>query len=420
MLRVSVRLIEGISGVDYDRRQFEVPSNELLQAQDSLVSQVSWLLRERLGEEVRLRRRRAETSSVEAWALVQRGEQARKEAEAFLRTGDGDGVFNALGRADSLFALAEELDPRWAEPPTLRGWVAYRESRLASDPESILDGIERGLAHAEAALALDPNAAKALELRGTVRYWHTFLGVITDPEEAEAVFQSARADLEAAVDADPSLASAYSTLSHLYYRTGDLTESSLAAQRAYEADAYLDLAHEILWRLFTTSFDAGRLGQARTWCDEGRRRFPDNYRFSECKLLELTIPSVPPDVDAAWRFARETVEAAPEASKSLEERLALIRVAEVLAKAELTDSAKAVLAQARAGAEADQSSDLVFTEARAQTVLGNHERAIDLLKQLLTGYTFEDEDQAEQWAGHWYWRDLRGNPDFERLVRVGR
>jgi hypothetical protein len=125
-------------------------------------------------------------------------------------------------------------------------------------------------------------------------------------------------------------------------------------------------------------------------------------------------------VDAAWRFARETVEAAPEASKSLEERLALIRVAEVLAKAELTDSAKAVLAQARAGAEADQSSDLVFTEARAQTVLGNHERAIDLLKQLLTGYTFEDEDQAEQWAGHWYWRDLRGNPDFERLVRVGR
>lgn len=419
-LRVTVRLIEGISGVDLVRRQFEVPAREFLQAQDSLVSEVSWLLRERLGEEVRLRRRRGETSSVEAWALVQRGEQARKEGEQFLQAGDAEGVFGALDRADSLFALAEELDPRWAEPPTLRGWVAYRESRLASDLESALDGIERGLVHAEDALALDPNAAKALELRGTVRYWHTFLGVITDPEEAAALFQAARADLEAAVDADPSLASAYSTLSHLYYRTGDLTESSLAAQRAYEADAYLDMANEILWRLFTTSFDDGRLNQARTWCQEGRRRFPEYFRFSECKLLELTIPSVPPDVDAAWRYARETVDAAPEASKPVEERKALIRVAEVLARAELPDSAEAVLAQARAGGEAEQNPDLVFTEARTQTVLGNYDRAVDLLRQLLTGYSFENEEQAEDWASHWYWRELRGLPEFERLVSVRR
>ena len=47
------------------------------------------------------------------------------------------------------------------------------------------------------------------------------LGTLPDPEDAEALLQDARADLEAAVAGDPTLASANSTLSHLYYQTGD-------------------------------------------------------------------------------------------------------------------------------------------------------------------------------------------------------
>jgi tetratricopeptide (TPR) repeat protein len=357
---------------------------------------------------------------VEAWALAQRGAAERKAAEAAVLLGDAEGVFDAFFRADSFFALASDLDQAWVEPVSLRGWVAYRESRLASDMEFVLDATARALDHAEAALSLDPNAATALELRGTTQYWRHILGVAPDPREAEALLSDAQADLELAVDMDPSLASAHSTLSHLYYRRGELTRSALAAQLAYEADAYLDQANAILWRLFTTSFDTERLAQARGWCEEGRRRFPGDYRFSQCKLLELTIPTVPPDVEEAWRLRQEIVDAAPEARKALEEHKTLMWVGEVLARADLPDSARAVLERGRAGADVDPAMELPYLEARARTVLSDFDEAVDLLRELLTGFSFEDEEEAEEWANHWYWRELRGNPDFERLVQVSR
>ena len=85
--RVSVRLVEGLSGDFFERRTFDIPASELLSAQDSLAQEVSWLHRDRLGEEISLRRRRAGTSSVEAWGLVQRGEKERRLAEDLLSQG---------------------------------------------------------------------------------------------------------------------------------------------------------------------------------------------------------------------------------------------------------------------------------------------------------------------------------------------
>jgi len=417
-LRVSVRLTEGTSGVDIERRQFVVPAGELLVAQDSLADEVAWLLRERLGEEIRLRRRRGETESVEAWAFLQRGEVERKAANDLLRAGDAEGTFRALRRADSLLQLAQQADPAWAEPPILRGWVAYRQSRMASDLDGAMDGIHRSMAFAGEALALDPNAPRALELRGTVRYWHFVLGVTPDPAEAERLLRSAQSDLEASVDRDPTLASAQSTLSHLYYSTGELTRASLAAQLAYETDAYLDVANDVLWRLFLTTFDTDRLTQARGWCAEGGRRFPRDYRFSECELWELTLPNVEPEVEEAWRLLGRTVELTPDHLKDYEKHRMLMVLAGVLARAELPDSARAVILQARTGGDGNLAGDLPYLEARVRTVLGDHEEAIDLLRTYLTGYAFENQEQAEEWGNHWFWRDLRGNPDFERLIRV--
>lgn len=419
-LSVSVRLTEGNSGVDMERRRFQVPAQSLLAAQDSLVNEVAWLLRDRLGDEIRLRRRRSETSSVEAWALLQRGELERKRAEEVLMGGELERAFEAFDRADSLLALAQRADPNWVEPPILRGWVAYRKSRVAPDLESRLQWIQGGLEHADVALDLDPNLPKALELRGTITYFRFLLGMEPDPVRSEALLRQARQDLETAVDLDPSMASAHSTLSHLYYFVGLLTEAYLAAQRAYETDAYLDTAGETLWRLFTTAFDTERFPQASRWCQVGNERFPRDYRFWECRLLELTIPTHTPDVEAAWNICQHITETVPESRKPLEERKAWVWTGEVLARAGLPDSARAVLMRARAGADIDPNRNLAYVEARARAVLGDYEEAVDLLRQLLAGYGFQNEEEAEAWATHWYWRDLRGRADFERLVRVSR
>src|SRR2546422_2252803 len=48
---------------------------------------------------------------------------------------------------------------------------------------------------------------------------------------------------------EPARASAWSTLSHLDYQKADYVAAKIAAQRAYEADAYLSVADQILWRL---------------------------------------------------------------------------------------------------------------------------------------------------------------------------
>jgi serine/threonine-protein kinase len=418
-LRVTVHLVEGNGGSVFDRGNFNVPATDLLVAQDSLVNEAAWLLRGRLGEEVQLRRRQAETSSVEAWALVQRGEGERKQAEEFLTEDDLEGAMAAYDRADSLFTLAERIDAGWIEPVTMRGWVAYRESREATELEVITAAVERALGHADRALDLDPNHASSLELRGTARYWKWLLAVTPDPDEDAALLEGAQEDLETATTIDPTLAGAFSTLSHLYYQTSDLTEALVTARRAYEADLYLTSAEDVLWRLFSTAYDTERFTQARWACGEGRQRFPDASRFLRCQIVEMTLPGGTPDADEAWRLQGEVVAAAHESRRPMEDRIAKIFVAEVLALENMPDSARAVLLAARADSDVDPYEELPFLEAHVRVVLGDFDEAVQLLSILFAGFSEGGGDEAD-WASHWWWRDLQTNPDFQALVRRSR
>lgn len=415
-LRVTVRLVEGYTATDFDRRTFDVPASEFLAARDSVIAEAAFLLRESLGEEVRLRRRQAGTSMVEAWALLQRGEQERKRAEELLTAGDLEGCLGAFQRADSLLALAEERDPDWVEPIQMRGWIAYRESREGSELEAVMDGIERGLGHAKRALAMDPNHARALELRGTVRYWTWLLAVTPDPDEDAALLDGAQEDLEAAKEIDGSLASAYSTLSHLYYQTADLTSALVAARTAYETDVYHASAASVLWRLFSTAYDTESFTQARWACNEGSLRFPLDHQFWRCRILDMTLRGSTPDPDEAWALHERTVELAPEARKAYEDHLARIFVAEVLALANLPDSARSVLLGARVGADVDPAQELPYLEAHVRVVLGDHDEAVRLLSTLFAGFS-EGGGDASDWVTHWYWNDLRSHPGFQELER---
>jgi serine/threonine protein kinase/tetratricopeptide (TPR) repeat protein len=416
-LRVSIHLVEGMSGADIARNTFVVPERQFLAAQDSLVEEAARLLRGRLGEEVRLRRQQAGTSNVDAWAWEQRGERERKRAEGLVTEDPPGDYVAAFARADSFFAVAATLDPKWVVPPTSRGWVAYRESRLTADPQERLEQIGRGMGQAERALDLNPDDPSALELRGTLRYWHWLQGVTADADEAEELLLSAQSDLEAAVDIDPSRASAYSTLSHLYYQTSDLTSALVSAKAAYDADAFLDSAPAVLWRLFLVSYDTERFTQARSACDEGQGRFPGDYRFWECKVWELTFPSVAPDVEEAWRLQRRTVELTPEARREFENHHTLILVAEVLAKASQPDSARKVLLQARAGADVDPNQELTFFEAHVRTELGDYDEAIECLNNYMAGFFAGGGGDPGDWASHWWWRGLQSDPRFQALVR---
>ncbi|HEX6106556.1 MAG TPA: hypothetical protein VFZ26_13305, partial [Gemmatimonadales bacterium] len=395
---VTVRLIDAPSGLQLQSRTLEYPFHQLFTLEAQLAEEVSRFLRERLGKEIVLRERRRRTGSVAAWELAQEGAGWQEAARTLHRDGDLAAARRALDTADSLFARAGRLDPGWLEPTVDRGWLAVDRMRLfeSMPPDSLRFRFEEGMRHAAEALRLHPRDPSALELRGSLRYrqWLASGGDSTAVAEAEA-------DLRAgAVPANPSQARAWATLSALLQATGRLAEANLLARRAYDADAFLAESPNILFRLYYTSLDLGNETEAVTWCDTGLSRFPDDWRFTYCKLTMLgwrtgaeSAGEPGAEVARAWELVARL-----ERLTSPEERAANLprwqmRVAPVLGRAGLRDSAEAVIRRARAAAPEDPEMD--FYEAEARILLGDREAALRLLA-----------------------RDLESNPRFREYVRA--
>jgi serine/threonine-protein kinase len=351
---------------------------------------------------------------------VQRAERLRKEAEAQLRDDRLEEAADNFQKADSLLELAEMADRDWVEPILLRAHTGFRRSRTAEyldDTRTVLDQIETGLAHANRALEIEPNNARALEYRGTLKYWHWLIGLTPDPAERDRLFSEARADLEAAVRADPTLATAHSFLSHLYINTEDQVNVVLAARRAYEEDAYLGDADQVLLRLFWGHYNLAQFTEAQRWSDEGVRRFGDDYLFLETQLWMMIPERAVPDVDSAWRLAERVEAATPEDRRPFYRRRAELLVAGVIGRAGDMDSARAVLARPGVDPEMDPDRILVLNEAIVRTQIGDQDEAIDLLREFVAANpgAFQSGEESD-----WMWQPLRGRPDFEALVASSR
>ena len=344
-LRITVRLVDGLSGADIERRVLEMPSGQFLAARDSLAENVGRILRRRLGEEIRLRERREGTQSDEAWSQAQRAALLLQQAEDLAASGDPEAAIQRLALVDSLLALAEGADPGWVRPPARRAHRAFREAFFLANGLGEFDlageEIGIGLEHAERALAVDSRDADALEQRGSLKYLYFLLDLTADAEESDRLLDEAQADLEAAVDADPTRASVYSVLSHLYVNRGDNVSVILTARRAYEEDAYLEDADRILRRLFWAHYNLEQLRDARSWCDEGASRFPDNYHFVECRLWLMISSAGRSQLRCSLGTAGAPGRALPGRVRAAPRRLL---VAGVLMREGLRDSAAAVFA----------------------------------------------------------------------------
>jgi TolB-like protein len=190
-VRVTTRLVDGNSGAEFERASFELPADQLLLVKDSAAQVVASLFRTRLGEEIRTRDRRAGTTSVDAWSLVLQAERLRKDGERLIESDSAAQGFLTFDRADSLLAGAETADPNWIAPIVLRAQIAYRRTRLSDDMVELFRWTDVGTAHAERALALDPNYPEALEARGNFRYWEWLNDREPDPEKAEVLLLGA-------------------------------------------------------------------------------------------------------------------------------------------------------------------------------------------------------------------------------------
>jgi TolB-like protein/tetratricopeptide (TPR) repeat protein len=417
-LRITTRLVDGFSGADIERTVVEIGAGEFLAARDSVAESVSHLLRQQLGEEVQLRDLRATTTSVEAWSLAQRAERLRTQAEDGFEAGGETSVsVEAYHQADSLLAMAERADPSWVLPPGARARAAYRKAWFAAisgDMETAGAEVELGLGHANRALALDARDPNALEQRGTIKMLAFQLAIVPESGDRQTLLTEARADLEAAVEADPSLATAHDMLSYMFFGIGDYVSVVLSARRALEEDAYLRGADRIYDRLAYAQYDLEQFRDAQDWCDEGARRFPDHYRFIECQLWLMAVPTRTPDVDAAWALLARQDSLAPESLRDYKHGVGQIMVAGVLRNAGLPDSASSVLSQVDHSEEVDPQRKLFQYEAGIRASTGDIEGALQALRRWVSatpGSTLGSVGDL-----HWWFRDLRNRPEFQQFV----
>jgi len=418
-LRLDIALVDGTTGDETKSTRLETPRAELFALQDTLAKAVSAFLRQEIGAEIEVRETRAGTRDVRAWELVLEAEEIKKGVDALIAKGDGANASRELARADSLLAQASARDARWTTPIVDRGWLAWEQRRIAGmDKGPASEWTTQGLTYATAALRIRPDT-EALHLRGTMRYIRFLLNLDPAPMTAEQLLDAAELDLRAggAARSNPRRASALALLSHLLMHRSQTAEGKLAALHAYEADEYLQEASQVLYRLFSASLDLEDAAEAAKWCQQGQRRFPNEWAFTECQISLFALRGSKPDIPKLWRLVDQYAALFPSNLQDYRRRRGQMFVAMALASAGHGDSARAVAQRARADASVDPSRDLVYLEVALRSMLGDRDEAI----RLLTLYVATNPQERSSLANDhtWWFAGLRKDPRFEALVGAG-
>ena len=417
-LRVNVDLTDARSG-NTTSIEIEKTKQDAFALQDSLVREVSVFLRKQVGNNVQELHGKAGTRNAQAWDQFQRARQVEEQGDSLAIAGNFAAAVPVFARADSALVAVEALDPKWVAPVSARAHMAHRASRYAVSARQmgVLKGyIDSGLVSAAAALALDPKDADALEARGSLHYLQWLLGDAPNAAELDKLVAGAEADMKQSVAINPAQASALNTLTHLYSATSRTTEANLAAQTAYSTDPYLSDANKTVWRLFSTSLDLEAGKEAKKWCDEGAARFPQDFRFVECRLWLLTLRNQNPKPTAAeiWTAYRNYTEANKVDKPEFVQKRGGMIAAMALAQAGLGDSARAVITRSQGNESIDPGGELIQFEMIARAQLGDKDRALVLLGRYLAAHPQERANAGRDES--WWLEPLRNEPRYKALM----
>jgi tetratricopeptide (TPR) repeat protein len=411
-------VINGNTGADeVDGLAFNAPVDSLLDVSQSISDSLNTVLRQIVGTDIRRSELAAGARNKDAWSRYQQAERRRKDAVAAIARDSAEAVLK-FAQADSLLAQAESLDPRWASPVALRATLALNESRIARTPALKKPYIERGLAHAERALKIEPENIDALETRGRLFHERWSLNLDEDKPRARELLTSALADYDKVVAADPTRPIAWISKSRAHAQLLDQLSSYEAANRAYEEDAFFSGVEAVLQQMFATSHDLRQFSKAQEHCNEAAGRFPRNWNFVSCKLVMRATGTVTSGPDSAWKELETLVALVPANEKALQERRHRMFVAATLAQADLKDSARHVLEGARADEKIDPAGRLLTAEALMRTLLGTPEDtliAYEKLRQYIITQPLHGAGFPN--TTHWWWSGLKSDPRWDQYLK---
>ena len=369
-VRIRVQLIDASNGRALYSDVVTKAMGDEFALVDGVVRDVAGFSARPSGKEIELKSWQSGTASVEAWNLVKGSDEVRDRAERLSHAGNPAAAITAFQDADAMLVRAQALDPHWTEPLFLRskvaqdlGWLNFSPAK----PEYAVSWFEKARSFADAALRIMPDDAELLEQRGSLYY---YIAQMSPPGSggALAADSAAERDLTAATRKDPGRARAWSQLSGILESHGEYAKAKFAAEQAFQADAYLRDAKNIMLRLFATTFDLGQETEARKWCDKISAKYSDSASaFCKLQLMVWGSGGVPKP-DEAWRVVEQSSRSDPPQILTVARPRLIMLVGAVLARAGLADSARAVIDRAARDARTDP--ERAYFEAAARSVAG--------------------------------------------------
>ena len=360
---------------------------------ENLVPKVATLLRERVGDAVRIEGWRAGTRSEVAFRAMNWAHKERSDAKQLILRDDVSGALLRLQRADSALEVAARADRRWIEPLLQRAAVALAQARYryggGRSADSARVALQRGKTLAQEALRLEPQSPRALEAAGMLL--HEESGLVSGSDSSRTLRDFAERILTRASNADTTLVEAASVLSAVHFARGEYDQAYVMAERAYAADAYYRDPREVLNRLFTYSFEDEEDADARRWCAAYGDMFRDDWYVGYCRLtLMMWDAKESPNADSAWAVARTAIAAAPDVIRPAIRAQIQTLLAGVLARAGAPSNARRLLADVHAATQADShvarepfGTELLEIEAAVRLRMGQTDSATVLLQELL-------------------------------------
>ncbi|MEO7359613.1 MAG: serine/threonine-protein kinase [Gemmatimonadaceae bacterium] len=426
-VRITVHLYDRSGANLGSTKTVKVDKDELFKAEEKVAQEVSSVLRSALGPTIELQEAQSKTQNPNAWSLFNRAERARKDVAVLASSGaDSATAVARLSVADSLLRAARAADNEWVEPALQRAQVALDRRRFIKDDSTAVALLDTANARVEDAFLIDANSARALELRGTVKYekWRASRRVL-DPQTRALLLNDAEDALLKAIEKDDRLVTPYATLSALYYDKKDVSNSLLKAQAAYQKDEFLSNSAAILSRLFFGSYDTRAFADAKKWCAEGFRRFPRNFNFTMCQLWLQLPGDVVPDPTLAWQLAGSVDSLAPAGTRAYQSLKARMIVGGIIGRFARTlpsgaqqnamlDSARRVLERSQADRTVDPGQELAGYRAVMLAQMGDVNESI----ALLTSYVAANPDHTFRVGGnvHWWYDGLVNQRAFKPLL----
>lgn len=383
-LRAMVELVDPQTGATSATKRVDGRGDDALVLVDAMVPEAARFVREQIGRSVLLRQWQAGTVSDSAWRLLRAANALENRSHEHQGRGAAKAALSDLALADSLLARALVLDPDYAGARLLRARVAYGSTYILLNPmqpdhAGATAAFERGVRHATEAIAREAQNPEGYERRGLLRTLALELMAPGSPAELARLEQQAERDLRTAISFDPARAPSLAALAKLLATRGELVEARSLLREAYEADAYLDRAPEVLGMLFTYAFELGEDAEAAPYCAEMQRRMKMEMQAAYCSLmLDTWSRDRRADPAQAWHAVDRVLGAVPPQLRAAIAPRYQALAAGVLARAGLADSARAVLERARSQA---QDPELLQLEAGVRALLGENDVAIALLRR---------------------------------------